>query len=213
VEPEQISQQAQHLDDLSGPQRAFLPHVCAVVREALHIGTLYRPDCCIAAAAILIDVLDYFRLTAKPLSVIATVFNPQMTERIEREGVPTREEAERDWFPRGCWALAVGTGDPEPGKWPGHLVATLGERVLLDLTLDQADRPRRGIALPMPLVVPFPAAFLAGDGEISGIVNGCRVVYQARPDDRTFENSRDWVVKKRRSTVVGAAIRRLKEGL
>jgi hypothetical protein len=146
----------------------------------MRIGTLYRPDCCIAATAILIDLLDHFRLTARPLSVIATVFNPAMSERIDREGLPTLEEAERDWFPHGCYCLAVGVGDPQPGKWPGHLVANLAEKVLIDLTLDQADRPQYGILLPMPIVAPFPPEFLTEDGQMVGMVNGCRVVYEAR---------------------------------
>jgi hypothetical protein len=201
---------AQDLEKATGPARPFLPRLCEVVREELKIGTVFRPDCCIAATAILIDVLDYFHLTARPLSVIATVFNPAMSERIEREGMPTLEQAEADWFPKGCYSLAVGLGENEPGKWPGHLVAALADRVLMDLTLDQADRPHQGIVLPVPVVAPFPAEFLTGEGEISGLVGNCRVVYQARPEDRSFQRSRDWTVKKRRNHIVGAAIRRLK---
>jgi hypothetical protein len=212
VEPEKIRQHAASTDlgNATGPTRPFLPRLCEVVREELRIGTLYRPDCCIAATAILIDVLDYFRLTARPLSVIVTVFNPAMSERIEREGMPTLEEAERDWFPHGCYSLAVGVGDPQPGKWPGHLVASLAGKVLIDLTLDQADRPQHDIVLPMPIIAPFPPEFLTEDGQMAGKVNGCRIVYEARPGDRSFERSNDWRSKKRRADVVGAAIRRLK---
>ncbi len=212
MEPEKTYQHgpSTDLDNLTGPARPFLPHLCDVIRDEMQIGTLYRPDCCIAATAILIDVLDYFRLTAWPLSVIATVYNPVMTERILREGMPTLEEAERDWIPNGCYALAVGAGDPEPGKWAGHLVANLADQVLIDLTLDQADRPQHGIVLPMPIIAPFPPEFLTEDGQLAGLVNGCRVVYEARPSDRSFEHSNDWRSRKRRDAVVGAAIRRLK---
>lgn len=201
------------LGNVTSPSRPFLPHVCEVVREELRIGTFYRPDCCIAATAVLIEVLDYFRLTVRPLSVIATVYNPAMSERILREGMPTVEEAERDWFPNGCYALAVGAGDPEPGKWAGHLVANLADQVLIDLTLDQANRSQHDIVLPMPIIAPFPPEFLTEDGQMDGTVNGCRVVYEARPDDRSFERSNDWKSKKRRTNVVGAAIRRLKGSL
>jgi hypothetical protein len=212
VEPEKSRRHtpATDLENVNGPFRPFLPRVCEVVRDEMRIGTHYRPDCCIAATAILIDVLDYFRLTARPLSVIATVFNPAMSGRIEREGMPTLKEAERDWFPHGCYSLAVGSGDPEPGKWPGHLVANLADRVLIDLTLDQADRPQHGIVLPMPILAPFPSEFLTEDGQMAGLVNGCRVVYEARPDDRSFERSNDWRSRKRRDAVVAAAVRRLK---
>jgi hypothetical protein len=42
------------------------------------------------------------------------------------------------------------------------------------------------------------------------MVNGCRVVYEARPADRPFERSNDWKSRKRRDAIVGTAIRRLK---
>ena len=202
---------AQILKEITGPARPFLPRLCEVVRQELHIGALYRPDCCIAATAILNEVLDYFKLTGRPLSVIATVFNPVMSERIAREGMPTLEEAERDWFPKGCYSLAVGAGDPQPGKWPGHLVTVLGGQVLIDLTLDQANRPQHGIVLPMPILAQCDPDFLAGKARLAGMVGSCRVVYEARPGDRSFERSNDWRSRKRRADVVGAAIRLLKE--
>src|SRR5262249_34365307 len=130
----------------------------------------------------------------RPLSFIATVFNPVMSERITREGMPTLEEAERDWFPRGCYSLAVGAGDPQPGKWPGHLVTVLGGRVLIDLTLDQANRPQHGIVLPISILAPGDGDFLAGQAWVAGIVGGCRVVYEARPgDDRQARRKEGFV--------------------
>jgi hypothetical protein len=210
MDPEIRPDPVQNLEEATLPARPFLPWLCEVVREELHIGTLYRPDCCIAATAILNEVLDYFQLTATPLSVIATVFNPVMSERIAQEGMPSLEEAERDWLPRGCYSLAVGVGDPEPGKWPGHLVTVLGGQVLIDLTLDQANRPQHGIVLPMPILAPCDPEFLAGEAQVAGIVGGCRVIYEARPDDRSFERSNDWRSRKRRTDVVGRAVRRLK---
>jgi hypothetical protein len=133
-----------------------------------------------------------------------------MSERILREGMPTPEEAERDWFPNGCYSLAVGAGDPEPRKWPGHLVANLADHALLDLALDQANRPRHEVVLPPLLVAPLNREFLRGEAYLAGTSNGCRIVYEARPGDRSFERSNDWRGKKRRSDVVAAAIRRLK---
>src|SRR5262249_2868660 len=177
---------AQNLEEATFPARPFLPRLCAVVREELHIGTLYRPDCCIAATAILNEVLDYFKLTARPLGDIATVFNPVTRERIDREGMPTLEEAERDWFTKGCYSLAVGAGDPEPGKWPAHLVTVLGAQVLIDLTLDQANRPQHGIVLPMPILAPCDPDFLAGPAPGARIVNGSPGGHEAPPGAPAF---------------------------
>ncbi len=154
-----------------------------VTCEELLIGIRYRPDCCIAATTALIDVLDYFRLTARPLSVIATVFKPVMSERNEREGMPTIEETEGDWFPNRFYSLPVGFGEQQPGKWPGHLVASLEDRVLIDLTLDQANRPEHGIVLPMPIIAPRSAGFLAAVDHVVGTVNHCLAVYEAQPFD------------------------------
>jgi hypothetical protein len=211
VEPEEHQEHTPDLDQAAAPAPALLPRRCTVVREELHIGTLLRPDCCILATATLLDVLDYFKLPARPLTVEAWVCNPPMHERIIREGMPTPEEAEASWFPEGCYSLCVGTGEKEKGKWAGHLVAVLADRVLMDLTLDQANRPDYGIVLPMPVVAPVPRAFLDGEGALSGLVGGCRVAYTARPGDRSFEHSNDWKSRKRRTDLVGAAIRRLKK--
>src|SRR5262249_43169019 len=110
-------------------------------------------------------------------------------------------------------SVGVGLGrDDEPGRWAGHLAAVLANRVLIDLTLTQASRPGHGIELPEVILVPVNEGFLAAESSLAGKLNGCLVIYQARPDDRSFERSSDWRSRKRRDAIVGAAIRRLKEG-
>jgi hypothetical protein len=200
------------LNTAPGPARPFLRHAAEIVREELQVGRLVRPDCCILATAVLIDVLDYFKVKARALAVEAWIANPLMHERMLVEGCPSPEDAERSWFPQGAYALSLGGGDPEPGKWPGHLVAVLEGQVLADLTLDQANRPQYGIVLPVPVLASFDPEFLTGAGALVGVVNGCRVEYTARPTDRSFQKATDWQARKRRSSVVAAAIRRLKQG-
>jgi hypothetical protein len=195
------------------PPQDLLYRICEAIREELQIGTLMGPDCCIPATAIVIDVLDHFRLDARPLSVTVSVFNPTMTERIDREGMPTPEDAERDWFQSGCHSIGIGLGDDDqPGRWAGHLVANLADRVLIDLTLPQANRPAHGIDLPEVILAPIEEGFLQARHALAATLNGCLVIYQARPGDRSFERSPDWRSKKRRDSIVGAAIRRLKRG-
>jgi hypothetical protein len=73
--------------------------------------------------------------------------------------------------PSDCWTLGIGYGDPQPNRWPGHLVAVLpNERLLLDPTLSQANRPSHGITGLGPLLIPCdpkwktPAAARRSDG-------------------------------------------------
>ena len=66
-----------------------------------------------------------------PLDLIAAGRLPATTEEYER------------WIEEsGCWWLTLGQGEPEPGKWPGHVAVAVWESVLIDLTLPQANRPQ-----------------------------------------------------------------------
>lgn len=185
--------------------------LCEIIKEELQIGTLLREDCCIMATATLIDVMDYFKLRVRPLSVKAQIFNPEMSRRIEESGLPTLEEAEKDWFPRSCWSVGLGHGEEQPWKWPGHLVGILKEEILIDLTMDQCRRPEKNIELPGVVLIPLDGDFLKAEGAMIGFLNGCRVHYVAFPEDQSYKKARDWSEKKRRSRFVGAAIRRFKK--
>ena len=107
----------------------------------------YSPGGCIASTRIAIDVLDYFKINAKPLSVKVEIFNEAMVKRIEA-GVHGGSHEERiKWFEEdGSWGIGIGFGG-QPGRWPGHLVALVENKWLLDMSLDQANRPERMIFL------------------------------------------------------------------
>ena len=54
----------------------------AVMNAACHFfPRRYRPDGCIAAARVLVDVLERLHVRCRPLSVVVDVFNPQMVAR------------------------------------------------------------------------------------------------------------------------------------
>jgi hypothetical protein len=178
----------------------LVEELARVVRQEM--DGRYRPDCCIAATRILLSVADYFRLTALPLCVQATVFNPVMSQRLEHEAMPSQEEAERSWFPAGCHSVGLGVpGDSEPGRWQGHLVAVV-ERHLLDITLDQASRPQHGIVLPAVCVCPLDLDFLMRRAMLQGRCNGCLVRYLALPTGAgDFQRAPDWRSKRHHATI------------
>lgn len=159
----------------------------------------YRPDCCIAAARVTIDVFAEFGLVAVPVPTQVVVWNPAYRKRV-LDGRPCRgpEELARAWDEDGSWALGIGLGGPPvntggPG-YDGHLVVAAGsvpERsALIDLSLGQASRPTRDMVLG-PAVVKMPPSFWsAADGFTWVDVNRCAVGYRVRTG-RTADSYRD----------------------
>jgi hypothetical protein len=175
------------------------------------LAKYFRPDCCIGATRIAIDVLAGFGVDAVPMPCEVLVFNPAYRANVEA-GRRAKDVGEMEAFGDGSWTVGVGFGeDPRPGCWPGHLVAgvpSLG--LVLDLTITQADRPARGIVLEPLLVAPSPAA-VDGRGYCWFDVNGCAVGYRflrAAPD---WRGSRDWCDagrSRKPAAEIAAAVRR-----
>jgi hypothetical protein len=175
----------------------------------------YRPDSCIAAARVLVDAFDRLHVRVRPLSVTVDVFNPAMVARASAEGgrVPETDEEYQRWVEEsGCWWLTLGIGDPEPGKWPGHVTVVAWDRVLIDLTLPQASRPQRGIVL-APAAIQVWAEVLTGAERRVVTMHGCELHYRARPQDRSFMGSRDWQCRDRHKEVVSEIVRRARDEL
>src|SRR5262249_19675878 len=136
--------------------------------------------------------------------------------RAEAEGgrLPTDTEEYRRWVEEsGCWWLTLGGGgDPEPGRWPGHVGVVVWEGVLIDLTLPQASRPQRGIVL-TPTAVQVGPGFLGGSDHRIVTMNGAELYYRARPEDRSFMRSPDWIDRQRHRDVVRNILRRTRDGM
>lgn len=84
---------------------------------------------------------------------------------------------------------------------------------LLDLSLDQLNRPERGIILhPLVVQLSHPAWGRVGDQAVV-TVNDCIVAYHADPEHpvRYKQLSPDWKDERRRRPVVGAIIREMRE--
>ncbi len=176
----------------------------------------FRPDCCILAARVLVDVFERLHAKARPLSVVVDVINAAMVTRAEVESgrLPVGNEEYQRWVEEsGCWWLTLGGGgESKPGRWSGHVAVVAWESVLIDLTLAQASRPQRGIVL-APAAIQVGREFLDGSERRVVTMNGSELHYQARPEDRTFMPSPDWCDRQRHGDVVAEILRRARDEL
>src|SRR5206468_2721723 len=141
----------------------------------------FRPDSCIASTAVAIDVLERFGLKSQALAVEVSVFNLPFVEHLRREGtLPQTPDDVRRWQQAGCHAVDIDRKLKRPGGWSGHLVAIAADRWLVDLSIDQVNRPQQGILL-APLAWPVKKAFLRGQQPQSIDVGQVVLRYRAYP--------------------------------
>lgn len=92
--------------------------------------TRYEPGCCIAVTRVAVQTLRRLGFDASPLPVQTVAFNPEASRRIAGGADPV-DFREDD----ACWPVSIGFGgDPEPGRWPGHLCLVV-DGLLADFTL------------------------------------------------------------------------------
>jgi hypothetical protein len=173
---------------------------------------MYTPDCCIAATAIVIDVLDWANIDAKPLFCNVNVFNAAGKEFIREFGsVPKDDEGLALWQSRGCkWKAIAGNDGFE--RFGGHLIAIFslaGVKLLMDLTLNQTNNSEFGIDLPVILQQSKDDFESGAKVKIMG-ANGCLLQYLALPERTEFMQAPDWIATQRRAPVVRALIRHAK---
>lgn len=174
----------------------------------------FRADSCIASTRTVIRVLHHFGYNAVPCPVQLMVFNQKFIEAVNKSGWPSMQG---DDFIRWCdetGAWSVGVGTKIPGETVvGHLVAVLEKkRFLIDASLDQANRPNRGIVLPGTVVGRFKHEFLYGKPEVSTI-NGCAVRYIKEPSHNLWVTSRDWMEDERTQRATDAIIKHVERRL
>ena len=93
---------------------------------------------CVLACRVATDVLRPMGLRAKPVTVGVRAMNDAYARAIEEDRPPSAEE--------GAWTVDIGIGPPAEGDGlDAHVVLLVQDRYLLDLTIDQADRPQKGI--------------------------------------------------------------------
>jgi hypothetical protein len=149
---------------------------------------------CIPSTRIIIEVLRHFRISARPLPVRVTAFNP-VAQRFIRDGrVVDLESVSRRH--RGAYVIGIGSPNfkPAAGDWPGHLVVYVEDRYLLDLSIGQLSRPERHLWV-SPLCVDIGSHF-----DLPGQVRGVKdkrsrayLQYEYAPGlEGTWETSPLW---------------------
>jgi hypothetical protein len=177
-----------------------------------------RPDSCIAMTRVGVEVLNHFGYVAAPLNVEALVVNAEYHRRLEAGLIaPDRLPTDAD-FAAGAWGIGIGLEEhmrelATQGVNPaGHVVAVVGA-FLVDLSLDQASRPEKGINLE-PHCFEFDADVYAGATWTYRINGGeAFVEYKLRPDLESWRDSPDWRLGlKRYRSEIGRIIRAVREG-
>jgi hypothetical protein len=184
--------------------------VLARVAQALHDGMLADglvPSSCIAGAAAVRDLLtaDGAEETAGilPVELVAvevTAFNApaRLLTEAGRYGAAHRAA----WEAAGAWSVGLGFGaDPQPGRWPGHLVAVVDRRWLVDPTLGQASRPAHGLVVPDVMVAPITERWLRRRDIVSMEypATGVHLTYRVRSGAPAFTHSKDYTLPARRA--------------
>lgn len=177
-----------------------------------------HPSRCILATAVGVAVLQEFGIQAQGVSVRVDLFNKAFVdwkEGGEPGGYPGAEAAggymlSAGYSPDELPANTVINQYPAGRGWDGHLVMGLtlaGEDLIVDLDLQQMNRPARGIQ------VPDAAVFAWKNGQATGRLPGGHVIaYAASPGNTTWQTAPDWAMVDRRTDLVMAVTRMVRKG-
>jgi hypothetical protein len=166
---------------------------------------------CILTARVALEILKHYKVRARVVPLKIAVFNEKMVERIGREGRPPKDEEESArWATEdGSWGLGIGhSGLVMENRYDGHLAVLVHYDVddpeigglLMDLAIQQASRPQRGIVLE-PLIATVPANFTAGEHFMASC-NGCVVKYDYFPESTLWTEAPDWRDPDRRAPII-----------
>lgn len=142
--------------------------VILAVKQSLRplILEYFSRDSCVATARIVIDTLDYFGIVARPLAVEAIIFNGEARAIIQSGSSLAELYQVMASIPLsrrgGPWTLGLGLND-DPKVAAGHVVVHVPSvSELLDLSIDQASRPQKGLVL-SPMAIPLAGSAFADD--------------------------------------------------
>lgn len=167
------------------PDEQWLERFAKVTRAA----TLeyYRRDSCITSARIGAAVLRHFGVLVRLVPVRLLAVTADLYEKYQ-QGHDLNDPALKGI---GHSVLIQGTGrvsvSPDGRRlWNGHVVLVLKHpATLVDLSIDQASRPEKGLVLDEPVVMPVPdaQAFRAGEPLAARNHDGTFLLYRVIEDD------------------------------
>lgn len=168
--------------------QAAIDRLLEVTPPILHnLG--YSQRTCILQTRIATVVLRELGFRARPLACRVMVGNQAWCELAGTLGRFPRPE---DWQGRDdVWCLGIGPGGPDGPGYNGHVIAVVEERHALDLTIDQADRPKYGIELE-PHRWETSQGFLTGVEPAIFTHDGSLVRYDALPTEQGYLRAVDW---------------------
>jgi hypothetical protein len=169
----------------------------------------FREDSCIATTAIVLDILTHYGILAEPLAVRTLIFNKPFADRIENgANWPKGDEIHRWCEEDGSYSVGIGVGTQQPGKWAGHLVVLVEKQFLLDLSIDQAARPKYNMVLE-PICVEIDESFLTGKPRVIRH-NQCVIrIELLRENSKGYITSPDWTFANRRRKIVTNILKKI----
>lgn len=161
-----------------------------------------RMDSCILSTAVGCEYLSQRGILAEPLPVQTMIFNKKFMDHAERIGrLPVGDEL-KSWSEEdGSYSVAIGMGQQQPGKWPGHLVILAEKSYLIDLSVDQANRPQFGMVF-NPIFCKISESFFSEPMIFRHA--DCVFRYEAKPNNLGFLSSPDWMIAGRRQKILQA---------
>jgi hypothetical protein len=149
----------------------------------------YTVTRCLNATRVILEVAKGLRLPARPLVVETIAMNAPFVElMVTHQRMPqSAEERERWYAETGAHAVGVGLGgDPEEGRWPGHIVAIV-KGWLVDASASQMNRPQHKMRVPEVVVVDAPERFQSGHLSLNHLLDdGTLLNYNARPENISY---------------------------
>jgi hypothetical protein len=163
----------------------------------------FRADSCIASTRVTIKVLEHFHIDAFPITCRVRVYNKAFIDALHNGALPHKvSNKELEEFCKATGAHSVGIGCLNEGEkliGPGHLVTFVPRlNLLIDASIDQADRPEKNIKLPSVFVANVNKAFLSGKEPLeydilAGSKHSTTVIYERTfLPSKTYKMSSDW---------------------
>lgn len=162
---------------------------CALEATRKHVDDhTATASTCILSTNVLLRVLDYFEIPARPEKFETAVLN-----EVAKDWVVAERDMSDDGAAcaaAGGWVVQIDTENDDGSGYPGHLAVVTDDLALLDASLRQFHRPARGIHVPSteafqlaPSWRDQPSVFPLGDAW---------ALYVHRPDIRDYGYSPDW---------------------